>query len=106
MLSKRVCPLTECGAKFETDNPRKEFCSPEHSKIGRVRRWRAKHRKKGGGGGGGGNGGGNAPTLFDTITPEDSRAIYVPDTCYRTPEQEPTRKPAKGVSQPSKKAAA
>jgi len=45
-----------------------------------------------GDGGGNGGGGGN-PTLFDTLTPQDSRAIYVPDTCYRTPEVVPKRKP-------------
>jgi hypothetical protein len=46
---------------------------------------RAKRRR--GGGGGGNGGGGGEPTLFDTLTPVDDRAIYVPDTCYRTPDQ-------------------
>ena len=58
-----------------------------------MRRSRAKSRNGGGGGGGNGGGGGVEATLFDTLTPVDSRAIYVPDTCYRTPEQEPNRKP-------------
>ena len=94
MRFKRICPLAECGLEFETDNPRKEFCTPEHSTMGRVRRHRAKKRK-GGGGGGGNGGGGGEPQLFDTITPQDARAVYVPDTCYRTPELTPKRKPAR-----------
>lgn len=68
-------------------------CSKQHTILDGVRRHRAK-RRKGGGGGGGNGGGGGEPTLFDTITPADSRAIYVPDTCYRTPDEEPSRKPA------------
>jgi hypothetical protein len=62
----------------------------------RVKKMRQKRRGGGGGGGGNGGGGGVEATLFDTISPVDSRAIYVPDTCYRTPEQEPARKPSVG----------
>ena len=91
----RTCALDECVVKFDTDNPRKTHCCHEHANLAGVRRWRANRRKKGGGGGGGnGGGGGASPTLFDTLTPVDSRAIYVPDTCYRTPKQEPSRKPS------------
>ena len=57
-----------------------------------MRRKRARDRNRGGGGGG--NGGGGQPVLSDTITPVDSRAIYVPDICYRTPEEQPGRKPS------------
>jgi hypothetical protein len=69
--------------------------------------YRAKHRKKGGpgGGGNGGGGGGVSTTLFDTITPVDSRAIYVPDTCYRTPEQEKRKAPSSTPSSSGKVAA-
>lgn len=92
MLYTRVCALSTCGLKFDTDNPRKTHCTTKHSVLDRVRRHKAKHRK-GGGGNGGGNGGGGAPTLFDTIETVDPRATYVPDICYRTPD----RKPAESV---------
>jgi hypothetical protein len=92
----RTCGLPECGIEFQTDNKRKMHCSRAHSNLAQVRRWRAKRRKGGGGGGGGGNGGGGEPGLFDSITPVDSRAIYVPDTSYRTPE--PERKTPKRIS--------
>lgn len=105
MLHTRICALEGCGVEFQTDNKIKKHCCPTHSTLSRVRRLRAKRRKGGGGGGGGGNGGGGH-TLFDTITPVDSRAIYAPDTSYRTPEQEPARKPAIGVTEKSNKAAA
>lgn len=102
----RHCALPECGKEFQTDNSRKMHCSKAHSNRHLVRAWRANKRKKGGGGGGGGgNGGGGGPTLFDTITPVDSRAVYAPDTCYRTP-QESERKPAVTVTPKSRKAAA
>jgi hypothetical protein len=81
----RTCELDGCGLEFQTDNKIKKHCCPAHSALNRVRRMRAKRRK--GGGGGGGNGGGGGPTLFDSIEPQDPRAIYVPDTCYRTPGQ-------------------
>ena len=78
MLFKRICPLAECGLEFDTDNPRKEFCTLAHSKVGRVRRHRAKNRKpRGGGGGGNGGGGGSSPNLFGTITPVNSREAFV-----------------------------
>jgi hypothetical protein len=94
-MFKRTCALDDCEIQFETDNSRKRHCCKAHSNLAQVRRWRAKRRKRGGGGGGGGKGGGGgAPTLFDTITPVDDRAIYAPDTSYRTPEQEPGRKPS------------
>jgi hypothetical protein len=101
----RTCALAGCNVEFQTDNSRKKHCSSKHSTLSRVRRWKAKNRK-GGGGGGGGNGGGGGPTLFETLTPVDSRAIYVPDTCYRTPEEQPTRKPSIRVNPHSSKAAA
>ena len=88
----RVCALAGCEIQFQSDNPRKKHCSAAHSALSRVRRYKAKRRK--GGGGGGGNGGGGQPVLSDTITPVDSRAIYVPDNCYRTPEEQPGRKPS------------
>jgi hypothetical protein len=107
MLHTRVCALTECEEEFQTDNPRKTYCSRQHSTLDRMRRYRKNHRKgKGGGGGGGNGGGGGSPTLFDTLTPQDSRAIYVPDTCYRTPKQEPARKPAVRITEESSKVAA
>lgn len=80
----RTCALDGCEVEFQTDNRAKKHCCPAHSSLNRVRRWKAKHKKGGGGGGGGNGGGGGVPTLFDSITPQDSRAIYVPDTCYRT----------------------
>lgn len=104
MLHTRVCALETCGLKFDTDNPRKLHCTRQHATLDRVRRHRKNNRR--GGGGGGNGGGGGAPTLFDTITPVDSRAIYAPDTCYRTPDQEPARKPAVSVIEKSSKAAA
>lgn len=105
MLFHRTCPLTECGLEFDTDNPRKRFCSEEHSKVGRVREWRARHRKKGGGGGGGGgNGGGQTPTLFDTITPVNSDAAFVPLPVIGPGESE--RKPVTSAIEQSRKAAA
>ena len=88
-LYARICDLPECKIEFQTDNRRKTFCSPTHASLARMRRSRAKNR-----GGGGGNGGGGQPVLSDTITPVDSRAIYVPDICYRTPEEQPGRKPS------------
>lgn len=87
----RTCALETCGAEFQTDNPRKKHCSSSHSTTHRMRRLRAKKNKGGGNGGGGGDGGGGL--FIETITPQDSRAIYAPDTCYRTP-QIPKRKPA------------
>jgi hypothetical protein len=104
-MYSRTCALDGCSNTFDTDNKRKKFCSRAHTNLAQVKAWRNRHRKKGGGGGGG-NGGGGGPTLFDTLTPVDSRAIYVPDTCYRTPEQEPARKPSVGVTEKSSKAAA
>jgi hypothetical protein len=83
MLHTRVCALSTCGLEFQTDNSRKTHCTRQHATLDRVRRHKAK-RRKGGGGGGGNGGGGASPTLFDTVTPVDSRAIYVPETCYRT----------------------
>ena len=102
----RTCALDGCSVEFQTDNSRKMHCSPRCSNLHRVRRFKTKRRKGGGGGNGGGGGGGESPTLFDTITPQDSRAIYVPDTCYRTPEEQPARKPTVSVSPKSHKAAA
>jgi len=96
MLIERICPLAECGVKFQTDNPRKEFCCPQHSSIGRVRRVREKQRKKGGGGNGGGGGGGMStePTLFDTIVPRRDDA-FVPLPVIGP--SEPDRKPQHSV---------
>lgn len=94
-MFNRTCALDGCTVEFQTDNRRKTHCCQAHSNLAQQRRWRAKHRKKGGGGGG--NGGGGGPTLFDTITPVDARATYVPDTCYRTPD-ESERKPSQSVS--------
>lgn len=109
MIFTRVCALDGCQVEFQTDNSRKLHCSPRCSNLHRVRRFKAKNRR-GGGGGGNGGGGGESPTLFDTITPQDSRAIYVPDTCYRTPEESPNRKPSVGekpsVAEKASKAAA
>ena len=97
MLQTRTCALTTCGIEFQTDNPRKLHCTRQHATLDRVRRHRTKHRKGGGGGGDNGGGGGES-TLFDTITTADARAIYVPDTCYRTPAVD-KRKPAVPDSQ-------
>ena len=96
MLRTVTCGLDECPVEFQTDNPQKAYCCMEHQNLAYMRRWRARRRaaKKGGGDDGGGNGGGGGQPLFDTLTPEDSRAIYVPDTCYRTPEEQPDRKPS------------
>lgn len=96
MRYTRVCELQECDVEFETDNPRKIHCSAKHSTLNRKRRSLDKKRRGGGGPNGGGGGGGEA-TLFDTITPIDSRATYVPTTCYRTP---PKRRPAAVPTQP------
>lgn len=106
-MDSRTCALDGCPNTFETDNKRKKFCCRAHTNLAQVKAWRNRHRKKGGGGGGGGNGGGGGePSLFDSINPVDSRAIYVPDTCYRTPEEQPDRKPSVRVSPKSSKAAA
>lgn len=78
-----TCAASNCSKEFYPVVPNQKFCCGACGNRERVRQYRAKHRKNGGGGGGGGNGGGAEPTLFDTITPQDSRAIYVPDTCYR-----------------------
>jgi hypothetical protein len=93
----RTCESAECRKEFDPISPRQTFCSDRCGTRERQRRYRAKHRKNGGGGGGNGGGGGGEPTLFDSITPQDSRAIYVPDTNYRTPDQESNRKPSTGV---------
>jgi hypothetical protein len=85
----RTCALDSCNNVFQTDISRKTHCSRQHANLARMRRLRAKRRK--GGGGPGGSGG--APTLFDEIIPQDSQAIYAPDTCYRTPEV-PAKRPA------------
>lgn len=90
----RICALETCGLEFQTDNPRKMHHSKQCAQVHKMRRFRSK-RKTGGGGGGGNGGGGGEPTLFDTITPVDSRATYVPDTCYRTPAD---RKPVEPVT--------
>lgn len=90
----RRCELEGCGVEFQTDHPTKKHCTTRHSTLSRVRRYKAKNRK-GGGGGGGGNGGGSGPTLFDEIVPVDSRANYVPSTCYRTPAE---RRPPEHVT--------
>lgn len=102
----RNCPA--CKNEFKPTVDWQECCTERCAHTLRNRRYRAKRRKGGGGGGGGNNGGGGggAPTLFDTITPVDSRAIYAPDTCYRTPDQEPARKPVVSVIEKSSKAAA
>jgi hypothetical protein len=84
MLQTKTCALSTCRVEFQTDNSRKTHCTRQHATLDRVRRWKAKQRN-GGGGGGNGGGGGGAPTLFDTIETVDPQAIYVPDTCYRTP---------------------
>lgn len=106
-MFNRTCALDECEVAFQTDNPRKTHCCPEHANLNNVRRWRARRRKGKGGGGGGGNGGGGAPMLFEELN-VDSRtlAVTLPDTCYRTPGQEPDRKPSTSVSPKSSKAAA
>jgi hypothetical protein len=77
-MYKRTCALNDCSNQFETDNKRKQHCCKAHSNLAQVRRYRAKHRKGGGGGGGNGGGGGENPTLFDTITPVNSREAFVP----------------------------
>jgi hypothetical protein len=98
-------PCANCQNDFKPTADWQKCCTPRCTNALRQRRFRAKHRKDGGGGGGGnGGGGGERPTLFDTIKPQDDRAIYVPDTCYRTPEVEPVstrRKPATPASQRS-----
>jgi len=71
-----------CQKEFTPAVDWQKCCNGRCTNALNARRHRAKHRK--GGGGGGGNGGGGAPTLFDTITPVDSRSIYAPDTNYRT----------------------
>ena len=77
-MHKRACALDDCTNVFETDNSRKKYCSREHMNLDQQRRWRDRHRKRGGGGDGGGGGGGESPTLFDTITPIDERANFIP----------------------------
>lgn len=101
----RICALDGCDVEFQTDNKRKLCCNPAHSNLKRVRRFKAKRRKKGGGGGGGNGGGGGEPMLFDTITPVDSRSVYVPDTRYRTPAESP-KPPASVNPKLSKRAVA
>lgn len=104
---EQIRPCANCQTDFKPTADWQKCCNPRCTNALRQRRYRANHRKKGGGGGGnGGGGGGLSPTLFETLTPVDSRAIYVPDTCYRTPDQEPTRKPSLGVTHKSLKAAA
>ena len=75
----RTCP--ECNAEFDRIVPHQQRCGkPDCERAAnrrRVQKCRAKDRKKGGGDGGGG-GGGESPTLFDTITPVDERAAFVP----------------------------
>lgn len=102
----RTCALSDCPIEFQTDNPRKMHCSKQHTILDGVRRHRAKRRKGGGGGGGNGGGGGGVPTLFDTISPVDSRAAFVPIPVIG-PNQ-PDRKPPEGARQQpqSRKAAA
>jgi hypothetical protein len=80
----RTCALDGCEVEFQTDNKIKKHCCPAHSALSRVRRMRRRRRGGNGGGGDNGGGGGIEPTLFDTLNPVDSRAIYVPDTNYRT----------------------
>jgi len=87
----RTCALDGCDVQFQTDNPRKKHCSPRHSTLSRVRRYKAKHRSKGGGNGGGG-GGAPEPTLFDTITPIDRDRAFTPIPVIgpkKTPESVP-----------------
>jgi hypothetical protein len=92
----RTC--ANCQKEFTPTVDWQKCCTGRCTNALNARRHRAKHRKGGGGGGGnGGGGGGGEPTLFDTIQPQDSRAIYVPDTCYRTPEA-PQPKPARRAS--------
>lgn len=74
MLLTKTCVLSTCGIEFQTDNPRKSHCTRQHATLDRVRRHKAKRRK---GGGGDGPGGGGSPTLFDTITPIDPRALTI-----------------------------
>ena len=90
----RTCALDGCDVEFQTDNPRKKHCSPQHSTLSRVRRWKAKHRKPRGGGGG--NGGGSSPTLFDTIEAQSPVAfVSVP---VIGPSRSGQRKPSRRVS--------
>jgi hypothetical protein len=73
----RTCELKGCNVEFQTDNPRKTYCTVQHANVNRARRLRAKRRK---GGGGGGNGGGGGPTLFDEITTRDPLAVFAHTT--------------------------
>lgn len=84
-MATRICSADGCKQTFEPNDWRQIYHSPRCATRMRVKKMRQKRRGGGGGGGGGnGGGGGEGPTLFDTLTPVDSRAIYVPDTCYRT----------------------
>jgi hypothetical protein len=97
-METRVCQSTDCRKEFEPINDRQHFCSHGCGSRERVRRMRAKHRKNGGGNGGGGGGG----LFVDPITPVDSRAVYVPDIRYRTPEVT-ERKPSSTVTRYTEK---
>jgi hypothetical protein len=98
----RHCALEGCEVVFQTDHPTKKHCCAKHSTLGRVRRWKAKHRK--GGGDGGGNGGGSGPTLFDELVPVDPKAIVLTDPRYRTPPV-PEKHPPERVRQARRRAA-
>ena len=95
-METRTCAADNCDNPFEPKIREQIYCSNACASRVRMRRLRDR-RRKGGGSGGGGNGGGAGPTLVETITPVDPRAIYAPDTSYRTPKQEPNRKPVQPV---------
>jgi hypothetical protein len=85
-METRVCAAADCKKDFAPKFHWEKFCSSRCKTRTHVRLYRARRRKGGGGGGNGGGNGGGEGTFVDTITPVDSRAIYAPDTSYRTPE--------------------
>lgn len=105
---------TECHAEFDRIVPHQQRCGKADCERAatrrRVQEYRKRHRRNGGGGGGNGGGGGESPMLFDDLNLDPKTvAVILPDTCYRTPEKEPVRKPAvtvTGLTQQALKAAA
>lgn len=96
-MDSRTCAAKGCHSQFEPTDDRQIYCKRACGNRERVRRCKAK-RRNGGGNGGPGGGGPGGGGLFETIVPNDPQAIYVPDTCYRTPQiPQVARKPSTPV---------
>ena len=103
-----TCAASDCSNEFYPVVPQQKFCSDRCCNRENVRLCRARKRRKGGGGNGGGNGGGSGPTLFDTITPVDAGAAFVPIPVIGPSERKPAESvnPETSPAPASKKAAA